>query len=118
MKVYIILQSEAEKITNPYLILAENKADHEKIVDITLTVVDIADLCMKSEIWQAGKQAILSKAQKVDFEDLFRYSQIDGGHHKAWTIDRMARILLGDKYDAFIKEYESDGYSWDKGIAP
>jgi hypothetical protein len=28
-----------------------------------------------------------------------RYGQIDGAHHKAWVIDQMVRVLLGDRYD-------------------
>lgn len=49
----------------------------------------------------------------------YQYAQIDGGHHKMWTIDQMIRILLGVNYDNFVKEYEKDGeYIWDTGIAP
>ena len=57
------------------------------------------------------------------------YSQIDGSHHKAWTIDQMVRALCGDDeaYKRFIEEYtkpfinedgEEDRYKWDEGIAP
>lgn len=53
----------------------------------------------------------------------FNYGQIDGGHHKAWCIDQMVRILTGDGYDHFVQEYKvgDDGpetYEWDIGIAP
>ena len=49
----------------------------------------------------------------------YQYGQIDGGHHKIWTIDQMVRQLLGNKYDNFVKEYEEGGeYSWNTGIAP
>ena len=49
----------------------------------------------------------------------YKYAQIDGSHHKMWTIDQMVRILLGTEYEKFIKEYEGDGeYEWDIGIAP
>jgi len=30
-------------------------------------------------------------------EYLFRYSQIDGSHHKQWVLDQTARILKGTK---------------------
>lgn len=30
-------------------------------------------------------------------EYLFRYSQIDGSHHKQWVLDQTARILKGKK---------------------
>ena len=72
------------------------------------------------------------------------YSQIDGGHHKAWVIDQMVRALTGSKlaegeelwpvgwdemdlskdcYSLFIASHNAgeDGpntYSWDEGIAP
>jgi hypothetical protein len=52
-----------------------------------------------------------------------RYGQIDGAHHKAWTIDQMCRALLGDDYAAFVA-FARDGkdgpdtYDWDAGIAP
>ena len=49
----------------------------------------------------------------------YQYAQIDGDHHKMWTIDQILRILLGNNYDNFVKEYEEDGeYAWDTGIAP
>lgn len=56
----------------------------------------------------------------------FRYSQIDGAHHKAWAIDQMVRALTGDDYEAWVKKYEHDDenddpgdyYEWDVGIAP
>lgn len=51
----------------------------------------------------------------------FRYSQIDGEHHKAWSIDQMVRALLGseESYNKFVRDYEDDGeYEWDAGMAP
>ena len=49
----------------------------------------------------------------------YQYGQIDGEHHKIWTIDQMVRQLLGNEYDGFVKEYEEGGeYSWNTGIAP
>lgn len=75
----------------------------------------------------------------------FSYGQIDGSHHKAWTIDQMVRALTGENYEKFINFYrftaddgeagESDTevegsedeedfedreeiYSWDEGGAP
>jgi hypothetical protein len=52
-----------------------------------------------------------------------RYAGTDGAHHKAWVIDQVARILLGNEYDAWVRElkYGEDGpdtYGWDTGIAP
>lgn len=52
-------------------------------------------------------------------EILWRYSQIGGEHHKAWCLDQIARILLDEQYEDFIKEYCENGeYEWDCGIAP
>ena len=50
-------------------------------------------------------------------------AQIDGGHHKAWVIDRMVRLLTGKDYDKWVMDYCAgedgpDTYSWDEGIAP
>ena len=64
-----------------------------------------------------AETALIDKALEI----AFRYSQIDGVHHKAWSIDQMVRALLGteEAYDKFIRDYENDGeYVWDTGIAP
>lgn len=42
------------------------------------------------------------------------YGPIDGGHHKAWVIDQMLRVLMGEDYDFFVAENDY----WDTGIAP
>lgn len=51
------------------------------------------------------------------------FGETDGDHHKMWVIDQMARALLEDKYDEWVKEIcaGEDGpetYSWDVGVAP
>lgn len=50
------------------------------------------------------------------------YGQIDGSHHKMWVIDQMARALLEDEYEEWVKRYETpdgdDYWEWDTGIAP
>ena len=54
-------------------------------------------------------------------EIAWRYSQIGGDHHKAWSIDQMVRALCGseESYKKWVAEYEDGGeYSWDEGIAP
>ena len=66
----------------------------------------------------------LEEIEKVVVTD----SQYDGDHHKAWVLDQVMRIIKGDKYEEFIKEYEYSGmygkpgaekeYTWDEGIAP
>lgn len=38
-------------------------------------------------------------------EVAFSYGQIDGSHHKTWTIDQMVRALTGENYDDFINFY-------------
>jgi hypothetical protein len=63
------------------------------------------------------------KRVKKALQLAFRYSQIDGDHHKAWVIDQMIRTLTGAHYKKWIRDYKSgedgpDSYSWDKGIAP
>jgi len=53
----------------------------------------------------------------------FKYSQIDGSHHKEWVIDQMVRELSGDQYNKFVADHNDgeDGpetYAWSEGIAP
>lgn len=66
------------------------------------------------------KDAEIEKA----LEKAFQYGQIDGDHHKTWVIDQMVRVLTGDKYNEFVKEYEIDEetgekeWIWKNGIAP
>lgn len=52
-----------------------------------------------------------------------RYGGIDGGHHKAWTIDQMVRALTGDGYAGWVRAAKNgeDGphtYEWDEGCPP
>jgi hypothetical protein len=52
-----------------------------------------------------------------------RFAGFPQAHKKAWVIDQMCRILLGDEYEAFVKDARDgeDGpetYDWDEGIAP
>ena len=75
----------------------------------------------KAESKAKAIESALKLQQRIDkaIEIAYQYAQIDGGHHKMWTIDQIVRELLGDEYDKFIKEYEEDGeYIWDTGIAP
>lgn len=51
----------------------------------------------------------------------WRYSQIDGAHHKAWSIDQMVRALFRnqEEYNEWVAAYENGGeYKWDTGITP
>lgn len=71
------------------------------------------------KIYYDNLQQRIDKALEIAFE----YSQIDGSHHKAYSIDQMVRALTGDNYKQWVKEYEHDEetgeeYSWDTGIAP
>ena len=52
-----------------------------------------------------------------------QFGGIDGGHHKQWVIDQVARALLKDDYKDWVKAMCSgeDGpntYEWDTGIPP
>jgi hypothetical protein len=49
-----------------------------------------------------------------------RFAGIDGEHHKQWVIDQMMRCLLGDEYERWVKDRNSDTEyePWDVGIAP
>ena len=75
-------------------------------------------------------ETVLSMIKEKDkeiekaLEIAFQYGQIDGDHHKTWVIDQMVRFLTGDKYNEFVKEYETDEetgekeWTWKNGIAP
>lgn len=52
-----------------------------------------------------------------------RWGQLVGARQKAWVIDQMVRILVGDKYDEWVAAQKAgrDGpetYGWDEGISP
>lgn len=47
---------------------------------------------------------------------IYRYGGFEGGHHKAWLVDQVLRILAGEHYDALTIDEEYD--DWDTGIAP
>ena len=52
-----------------------------------------------------------------------QFGGVDGAHHKAWVIDRMVRVLAGDRYNEIVTEARNgdDGpqtYDWDCGVAP
>lgn len=78
---------------------------------------------------QVKEHSSVKKIQQID-NLLCEYSQIDGAHHKAWCLDQIARIIHGDHYEEFIKNYESTDdqgnplpedcfkNEWDCGIAP
>lgn len=39
-------------------------------------------------------------------EYIANYGQIDGGHHKQWVLDQVARILLGTKVEVVLAKWE------------
>lgn len=80
-------------------------------------------------------------------EFAYIYGQVDGGHHKAWVIDQMVRVLTdcpevvvedvdsqgfaysyttqgeSEEYRTFIQKHNNgedgpDTYYWDEGITP
>ena len=63
---------------------------------------------------------------KEALELIERYGGIDGGHHKQWVIDQVARVLTGPDYPAWVKMMKGNvdpdsgdmEYDWDEGIAP
>jgi len=67
-------------------------------------------------------QTIVDKKKKV-LDLIHNYGTIDGGHHKQWLLDQIVRVLVGEGYDKWVREYQEgeDGantYSWDEGTAP
>ena len=46
------------------------------------------------------------------------HGMTDGAHHKQWVIDQIARIILKDQYDDWVKSHICINGEWDIGIAP
>lgn len=86
------------------------------------------------ELWAANEIEVNHQRIK---DALALAGNIDGAHHKQYTIDQMVRALTGDAYDQWVADYEhcdtvacpfhdggdqgrdcDQGYSWDEGIAP
>ena len=71
-------------------------------------------------------ERIIERQTAVALNTARRYGGIDGGHHKMWVIDQMVQALLGDGYEAWVKEAKGEfdeeeeeyEYEWDEGIAP
>lgn len=56
---------------------------------------------------------------------IFKYTGIQGIHHKQWLLDQIVRVLSedGSKYYDWVREYckgdeGPNTYEWDEGIAP
>ncbi len=63
----------------------------------------------------------MTQQRKIDaaLHIAYQYGQIEGDHHRCWSIDQMVRGLTGKEYDKWVADYENDGeYSWDTGTAP
>ena len=42
---------------------------------------------------------------------IWKYGQIDGGHHKQWVIDQTVRILLGNKINISLHKWDDGNQS-------
>jgi hypothetical protein len=54
---------------------------------------------------------------------LYEHGQAAGEEHKQWLIDQVVRVLTGDDYPFWVKQYENpEGdeimASWETGVAP
>ena len=45
-------------------------------------------------------------------EYIQRYGQIDGGHHKAWVLDQVARILKGAPITVSLAKWKNGEEEW------
>ena len=95
-----------------------------KVMDVCTTNYDL-DLMDYEQAIKRVLQELEDKEKKIDkvLNIIFEYGQIDEGHHKAWVIDQIVRILQGDNYKNWVYDYKHDKetgekYSWDIGIAP
>jgi hypothetical protein len=79
---------------------------------------NIASRRRSTRRWGMSEQKIKDALDVIQL-----YGGIDGGHHKQWVIDQVARRLLGDAYSQWVVSMKDgeDGpntYEWDEGIAP
>jgi len=65
-----------------------------------------------------------NKEEKI-LNTIERYGMISGSHHKQWILNEILKTTLGDKYDEWVKEFNSykdennEMYdNWDVGVAP
>jgi len=71
----------------------------------------------------AAENAALRERVEAALGVIEQYGGIDGEHHKQWVADQVARVLVGERYDAWVAEMcvgedGPDTYEWDSGIAP
>lgn len=118
--------------THPTVALAAYTSGHPDggpnwppTADGTGWILDEAETGGRLEWGIFWRKVAETDAERVELalELLERDGQVEGSHHQAWVIDQVARILAGDGYEAWIREYRDgeDGpetYSWDVGIAP
>ncbi len=43
---------------------------------------------------------------------------VDGGHHKQWYLEEIAKVLLKEKHEGWKQYWEKEGWWWEEGIAP
>lgn len=48
---------------------------------------------------------------------IYMYGGTDGDFHQKWLVDQVLRVLTGEDYDVWVKDYEEGGeYEWEEGI--
>ena len=81
----------------------------------------------EDKIAKANAEKLINAEERIKkaLRIAWSYAQIDGDHHKMWTIDQMVRALCGndEAYKEWVRLYEApvgyeDYYRWDTGIAP
>lgn len=75
-----------------------------------------------TEVVHESEADLLSRVQAA-LKMITRYGGVDGGHHKQWLLDYVVRLLTGDGYEAWVKDFcaGEEGpktYEWNEGVAP
>ena len=99
-----------EESPEPEITKSCERAIHE-YVDNRLRILDLVPT----------KQLQLRVAEAVELIE--QYGTYDGGHHKQWVLDQIARKLTGDNYNTFRagfieKDEDGDFDHWYEGTPP
>ncbi len=94
----------------------EVRAKPESDRPMVQEAIALADAMTAWRVANDGKWREPPAPVDAALELIGRYGGNDGGHHKQWVLDQVARALLGDRYAQWRLEH--GGQNWEEGIPP